>query len=76
MFRFDSLIRANMTVREVRQRFPQAVPVLERLGFRESCDDCALEVVARRQGLSTADVVEELNRAAFGSSGDESLSAA
>jgi len=63
MFRFDQLIRASMTVREVRRRFPQTTAVFERLGFREGCDDCAIEVVARRGELSPADVVDELNRA-------------
>ena len=66
MLRFDQLIRPSMTVREVRRRFPQTVPVFERLGFRGSCDDCAIEVVARRGGLSPADVVDELNQEVFG----------
>ncbi len=66
MFRFDQLIRPSMTVREVRRRFPQTAAVFERLGFREACDDCAVEVAARRGGLSPAGVVDELNRAVFG----------
>ncbi len=65
MFRFDQLIRPSMTVREVRRRFPQTVAVFERIGCREACYDCAVEVVARRGGLSPAEVVDELNRAAF-----------
>jgi hypothetical protein len=67
MFRFDRLIRVSMTVREVKADYPQTIPVFEELGFRDTCDDCALEVVARRQGLSALDVVEALNRAMFSS---------
>jgi hypothetical protein len=64
--RFDDLIRAGMTVREIRTRYPQTVPVLDNFGFRESCDDCSLEVVARKYGLSSRDIVDALNAAAFG----------
>ena len=70
MFRFDQLIQPGMTVREVRQRFPQSASVFERLGFRTACDDCAIEVAARRGGLSPADVVNELNWAVFGPSAE------
>jgi hypothetical protein len=42
------------------------VPVLDNFGFRESCDDCSLEVVARKYGLSSRDIVDALNAAAFG----------
>ena len=68
--RFDQLIRSGMTVREVRTRFPQTAPVFENLDFRESCDDCSIEVVARKYGLSTRDVVDALNQAAFGRSSE------
>lgn len=64
--RFDQLIRSSMTVRDVRVRFPQTADVFENLGFRASCDDCSIEVVARKYGLSTRDVVDALNEAAFG----------
>jgi len=70
MFRFDQLIRPTMTVREVRRRFPQSAAVFERLGFREVCDDCAIEVAARRGDLSPADVVDALNEAVFGAGAD------
>jgi hypothetical protein len=41
--------------------------VFEELGFRSSCDDCDIESVARKNGISSVDVVEALNRAIFGS---------
>lgn len=66
MFRFDQLIRPSMTVREVKHRYPQTARVFEELGFRSVCDDCAIETVAQRQGLSTLDVVDALNRAMLG----------
>lgn len=65
MFRFDQLIRSSMSVRNVKADFPDTVPVFESYGFRDVCDDCSIEVVARRQGLSPMDVVNELNRVLF-----------
>ncbi len=65
MFRFDRLIRPSMTVRDIKTQYPQTVRVFEELGFREVCDDCAIEVVARRQGLSTPDVIDALNCSLF-----------
>jgi hypothetical protein len=61
MLRFDRLIRSSMTVGEVKLEFPRTVAVFERYGFRDVCDDCSIELVARRQGLSPFDVVNELN---------------
>ncbi len=66
MFRFDQLIRRDMIVRDVKQRFPQTVEVFESFGFRSSCDDCDIETVVRKNGLSSPEVVDALNRAAFG----------
>jgi len=66
MFRFDQMIRRDMIVRDVKQSHPETVPVFEEFGIRASCDDCDIETVARKNGLSSLDVVEALNRAAFG----------
>jgi hypothetical protein len=66
VFRFDDLIRASMVIRDVKREYPSTVTVFERLGFKEICDDCPIEMVARRQGLAPADVVADLNAAAFG----------
>jgi len=61
--RFDQLIRPSWTVREVKTRYPETAAVFEELGFRDACDDCAIEIVARRQGLSPLEVVDALNSA-------------
>jgi hypothetical protein len=66
MFRFDELIRHNMIVRDVKQSHPETVPVFEELGFRPSCDDCDIQTVARKNGISSLDAVAALNRAVFG----------
>jgi hypothetical protein len=66
VFRFDQLIRRGMIIRDVKQQHPSTLPVFEELGFRSACDDCDIETVARKNGLSTADVLDALNRAAFG----------
>jgi hypothetical protein len=67
MFRFDELIRHNMIIRDVKQSHPETVPVFEELGFRASCDDCDIQTVARKNGISSQDALAALNRAAFGS---------
>ncbi|MGD0500145.1 MAG: hypothetical protein ABSC23_17110 [Bryobacteraceae bacterium] len=65
MFRFDQLIRPGMIIRDVKQRFPETIPVFELYRFRPACDDCDIETVARKNGLTSLDVVEALNGAAF-----------
>jgi hypothetical protein len=70
VFRFDQLIRRNMIIRDVKQSHPETVPVFEELGFRSSCDDCDIETVARKNGVSSLDVLAALNQAAFGSNAD------
>jgi hypothetical protein len=65
MFRFDQLIRRDTIIRDVKQRYPEAIPVFEGLHFRSSCDDCSIETVARKNGLNVLDVVEAVNQAAF-----------
>jgi hypothetical protein len=65
MFRFDQLIRRDMIVRDVKQRHPQTIAVFEGLGFRESCDDCDIQTVARKNGRDISEVIDLLNQAAF-----------
>ena len=67
MFRFDQLIRRDMIIRDVKQSHPETVPVFEQLNFRASCDDCDIETVARKNGLSSVVVIDALNKAVFGS---------
>lgn len=66
MFRFDRLIHQNMLVCDVKQRFPQTTRVFEEFGFRSPCDDCDIGTVARKNGHSSLDVIDALNRAVFG----------
>jgi hypothetical protein len=70
MFRFDQLIRRDMIIRDVKQRHPETIEIFERLHYRESCDDCDIETVARKNGLNVRDVVDALNAAAFGPTTD------
>ena len=66
MFRFDQLIRRDMIVRDVKQRHPETAEIFEQLHYRDVCDDCDIETVARKNGLNVRDVVDTLNQAAFG----------
>jgi len=70
MFRFDQQIRRDMIVRDVKQRHPQTVAVFEELHFHPVCDDCDIGTVARKNGLEVRAVLDALNTAAFGSSGE------
>jgi hypothetical protein len=56
-----------MIVRDVKQSHPETIPVFEEFGFRSNCDDCDIQTVARKNGISSQDVLAALNRAAFGS---------
>jgi hypothetical protein len=55
-----------MVIRDVKRLHPATVPVFENLHFRHTCDDCDIETVVRKNGLKTADVLDALNAAAFG----------
>ena len=70
MFRFDQLIRRDMIIRDVKQRHPETIPIFEALHYRSSCDDCDIETVARKNALNVPDVIDALNRAAFGAKAD------
>jgi hypothetical protein len=66
MFRFDQFIRRDTIIRDAKQQHPATIPVFENLHYREACDDCDIETVARKNGLDVRDVVDALNAAAFG----------
>ena len=72
MFRFDQFIRRDMAIRDVKRQHPNTVPIFEQLHFRDTCDDCDIETVARKNGLKTPDVVDALNQAAFGPNAEDS----
>ncbi|MFB3920976.1 MAG: hypothetical protein ACE145_04600 [Terriglobia bacterium] len=61
MFRFTDLVRGNEIVRDVKQKYPETEPVLERFGLRPSCYDCSIQQAARKVGVEAGDVVAALN---------------
>ena len=65
MFRFDRLIRRDMIIRDVKQRYPQTAAVFEAFHFRNACDDCDIATVSRKNGVRPEDVIDALNQAAF-----------
>jgi len=69
MLRFDRFIRPSMTIREVKQQYPDTNPIFEQFGFRPICDDCSIEVVAQRQGLPAYEIIEALDHAIVPSGG-------
>jgi hypothetical protein len=69
MLRFDRLIRPSMTIRDVKVQHPWTSLIFERFGFREVCDDCAIGIVAQRQGIAVFEVIDELNSALTAAAG-------
>ena len=70
MFRFDQLIRRDMIIRDIKRSYPQTIPIFDPFRFRPACDGCDIDTVARKNGLNSPDVVENLNQAAFGLKAD------
>jgi hypothetical protein len=60
-----------MAIRDVKHRYPETARIFEEFGFRSICDDCSIETVARRQGLSALDVIDALNRSIAATGGGE-----
>ena len=67
MTRFDRCIRPSMAVRDVKRQYPNTRAVFDSFGFRETCDDCSIETVARRQDTPVLDVIDALNTAILSS---------
>lgn len=62
-FRFTDLVRPDMLVRDLRNRYPQTREVFERFGVRAPCWDCSLAEVARRSGVPVQELLRALEEA-------------
>jgi hypothetical protein len=69
MSQFTDLVRGGEMVREVKQKFPETVAVFEKFSLRPSCDDCSIEMAARKVGASFDDLLVEVNKAIYKSRG-------
>jgi hypothetical protein len=69
VLQFTDLVRGGETVREVKQKFPETAPVFEQFGLRPSCDDCSIEMAARKVGASVEDLLVGVNTAIYKSRG-------
>jgi hypothetical protein len=58
-----------MTIRDVKQKYPDTRTIFEEFGFRPICDDCSIELVARRQGLPSFEIIDALNAAIVSDNG-------
>ena len=61
MFQFNDLVRGGETVREVKQKCPETEPVFERFGLKASCQDCSIEMAARKVDASFEDLLVQVN---------------
>ena len=65
MLLFTDLVRGSEAVRDVKQKFPETTPVFDQFGLRASCDDCSIEMSARKVGASLEDLLVEVNKAIY-----------
>ena len=65
MFRFMDLIEGRDEVREICQRYPATGPMFERFGIRLACYECSISIAAQRAGVSTDELLAELNKTVF-----------
>lgn len=69
MLQFTDLVRGGEAVRDIKQNFPETVAVFEEFHLRPSCDDCSIEMAARKVGASFEDLLVEVNKAIYKSRG-------
>jgi hypothetical protein len=69
MLPFTDLVRGGEAVRDIKQKYPEAGPVFDQFGLRPSCDDCSIEMAARKVGASFEDLLVEVNKAIYKSRG-------
>ncbi len=65
MFQFADLVRGGEAVRDIKQRFPETVAVFEEFHLRPSCDDCSIEMAARKAGACLEDLLVEINKVIY-----------
>jgi hypothetical protein len=65
MLQFTDLVRGGETVRDIKQKYPETVPVFDQFGLRPSCDDCSIEMSARKVGASFEDLLVEVNKSIY-----------
>jgi hypothetical protein len=65
MLQFTDLVRGGEVVRDVKQKYPETSPVFEKFALRASCDDCSIEMSARKVGASLEDLLVEVNKAIY-----------
>ena len=65
MFQFIDLVRGNELVCDVKQKFPETESVFVRFGLRPSCQECSIEMAARKAGVPFEDLMVEVNKAIY-----------
>lgn len=65
MLQFTDLVRGGEAVRDIKQKYAETAPVFEQFGLRPSCDDCSIEMAARKVGASFEDLLVAVNKAIY-----------
>jgi len=69
MLQFTDLVRGGEAVRDIKQSYPETASVFEKFGLRPSCDECSIEMAARKVGAAFEDLLVEVNTAIYRSRG-------
>jgi len=62
---FTDLVRGGEAVREVKQKYPETASIFEQFGLRSSCDDCSIEMAARKVGAPFEDLLVAVNKTIY-----------
>ena len=65
MLQFTDLVRGGEAVRDVKQKYPETAAVFEQFGLRPSCDECSIEMAARKVGATFEDLLVEVNKSIY-----------
>jgi hypothetical protein len=65
MLQFTDLVRGAEAVRDIKQSYPETSAVFEHFGLRPSCDECSIEMAARKVGASFEDLLVEVNKVIY-----------
>jgi hypothetical protein len=61
MLQLHDLVRAQSTVTEILQKFPETEPVFQKFKMRASCYDCPIQWAAQKSGIQLDDLLVEVN---------------
>jgi iron-sulfur cluster repair protein YtfE (RIC family) len=65
MLQLHDLVRADNTVSEIVEKYPETGPVFQKFQVRVSCYDCPIRHAARKSGIELEDLLVGVNEAIY-----------